>query len=205
MGAEILIVDDVPENLRLLSEILKNKGFKVRTLPSGKLVIKSIENSMPDIVLLDVNMPEMDGYEVCREIKKRYRDLPVIFISAMSEIFDKVKGFEAGGVDYITKPFNIAEVFSRIMVQLELKNAKQEIKEMLSLAVAGSIKMITELLAASSPDVFSQASRLKKYAQNVQIRLGLRDAWKAELAALLSVIGYITLPETVLKKNILVQ
>ncbi len=201
MNGEILIVDDVPENLKLLSEILKNKGFKVRSLPSGKLVMKSIENSMPDIILLDVNMPEIDGYEVCREIKKYKPDLPVIFISAMSEIFDKVKGFEAGGVDYIAKPFNIVEVYSRIMVHLELKNSRQEIKDMLSQTVAGSVKIITELLSASSPDVFAQASRLKKYAQNICFRMGIKESWKAELAALLSVAGYITVPENILKKK----
>lgn len=201
MNSEILIIDDVPENLKLLSEILKSKGFKVRTLPSGKMVMKSIENSMPDIVLLDVNMPEIDGYEVCREIKKFKPDLPVIFISAMSETFDKVKGFEAGGVDYITKPFNIVEVYSRIMVHLELKNSRQEIKDMLAQTVAGSVKIITELLSASSPDVFAQASRLKKYAQNICFKMGFKDSWKAELAALLSVVGYITLPENILRKK----
>lgn len=200
-SADILIVDDVPENLQLLSQILKEKNYKVRTLPSGKLVMKSIENSKPDIILLDVTMPDINGYDVCKMIKEKYKDIPIIFISALNDTFDKIKGFNSGGVDYITKPFQVEEVYSRIKVQLELKNARNEIQILLSKTLTGSIKMMTELLATSRPEVFAQASRLKRYVQKMNEKLLIFDGYKTELAAMLSVIGFVTLPESIIIKK----
>ncbi len=97
----ILIVDDTPDNLNLLSEILTERGYKVRPAPSGKLALRFIQSTLPDLILLDIKMPEMDGYEVCKQLKasERTQDIPVIFISALNEVFDKVKAFSLGGVD----------------------------------------------------------------------------------------------------------
>src|SRR5512135_3017124 len=108
----ILIVDDTPANLSLLANMLNDKGCRIRPVPSGKLALKVIENEAPDLILLDINMPEMNGYEVCRRLKadRRFSDIPVIFISALSETLDKVEAFTSGGVDYITKPFQFEEV-----------------------------------------------------------------------------------------------
>jgi DNA-binding response OmpR family regulator len=198
---DILIVDDLPENLHLLSQILKDKNYKVRALPSGKLVIKAIENSIPDMILLDVTMPEINGYEVCKMIKEKYKDIPVIFISALNDTFDKIKGFNAGGVDYITKPFQVEEVYSRIKIHLELKDAKEEIQTLLTKTLTGSIKMMTELLSNARPEVFAQATRLKRYAQKMNEKLFIFDGYKTELAAMLSVIGFVTLPEVVIEKK----
>lgn len=125
----ILIVDDLPDNLRLLQSTISDRGFKVRCAKSGAVALASALADLPDLVLLDINMPEMDGYEVCKRLKscKETQNIPVIFLSAIDDIFDKVKAFQVGGVDYITKPFQVEEVLIRLNHQLELVAAKKEI------------------------------------------------------------------------------
>jgi K+-sensing histidine kinase KdpD len=123
--ANVLVVDDIVDNIRLLTGILEQSGYEVRPATSGAQALQAAENDAPDLVLLDVNMPEMDGYEVCRRLKASaaLRDVPVIFLTALSDIADKIKAFEVGGVDYITKPFHIEEVQVRVKTQLALRNA----------------------------------------------------------------------------------
>lgn len=118
----ILIVDDTIENLNVLAGMLKTKGYIVRPVPSGKLALLAARNKKPDIILLDINMPIMDGYEVCSILKAdpALKDVPVIFISALSDLEDKSKAFEAGGVDYITKPFKLEEVNMRVETHIKL-------------------------------------------------------------------------------------
>lgn len=129
--AKILVVDDKPENLKLLTQILSDRGYKVRVAPSGKLALKSCESNLPDLILLDINMPEMNGYEVCKNLKLDLdtRDIPVIFISASDEVIDKVNAFTVGGVDYITKPFEPLEVIARIEHQLHLRELQLQLIE----------------------------------------------------------------------------
>ncbi len=126
---EILIVDDTPDNLRLLSAILRNQGFEVRKALNGKRAIASIQAVPPDLVLLDIRMPEMNGYEVCEYLKADpvTEDIPVIFISALDDTLDKINAFAVGGVDYITKPFQEAEVLARIENQLRLRQLQQQL------------------------------------------------------------------------------
>lgn len=114
-GADILVVDDTPANLQLLSGMLKEAGHRVRVVPSGTLALSSAANRVPDLILLDINMPDLDGYEVCRRLKANpiLAGVPVLFISALSEPLDKVKAFSSGGVDYVTKPFQLEEVMAR--------------------------------------------------------------------------------------------
>ncbi len=121
-GCEIMVVDDIPDNLRLLVGILKKHNYKIRPVSSGPLAISAAKLSPPDIILLDINMPEMNGYDVCRELKKEpvTSEIPVIFLSAMNETIDKVKAFESGGVDYISKPFHVEEVLIRVKTHLKL-------------------------------------------------------------------------------------
>jgi two-component system, sensor histidine kinase and response regulator len=125
----ILIVDDQPENLRLLAEMLKYKGYAVRLLREGHMVLSSALNSSPDLILLDIMMPDMSGYEVCQQLKSDERtcDIPVIFISALDDVTDKVKGFAVGGVDYITKPFQQEEVLARVTTHVTLRKAQQQL------------------------------------------------------------------------------
>lgn len=127
--AKILVVDDKPENLKLLTQILSEKGYKIRVSPSGKLALESCQSNPPDLILLDINMPEMDGYEVCKHLKHNEltRDIPVIFVSALDEPINKVNAFTAGGVDYITKPFEPLEVLARIEHQLRLRELQLQL------------------------------------------------------------------------------
>jgi PAS domain S-box-containing protein len=127
----ILIVDDNPVNLNLLSEILSKQGYKVRAALSSTLALKSLQLTHPDLILLDILMPEMDGYEVCQQLKSSpiTKDIPVIFISALNESLDKVKAFTLGGVDYITKPFQAEEVLVRIENQLRLQRLSKQLLE----------------------------------------------------------------------------
>jgi len=127
----ILIVDDTLANLRLLTEMLREQGYRVRGAPNGEIALNAARSSLPDILLLDINMPGMNGYEVCREMKsdERTSDLPVIFLSALDEALDKVKAFQVGGVDYITKPFQLEEVLARIENQLKMQRLQEELRE----------------------------------------------------------------------------
>ena len=122
--ADILAIDDTPENLALLSQMLTEKGYKVRSVTKGSTALRGAKAAPPDLILLDVKMPEMNGYEVCRYLKadELTRNIPVIFISALGDVFDKVKAFQAGGVDYITKPFQVEEVLARLDTHLTIRN-----------------------------------------------------------------------------------
>ncbi len=128
---DILIVDDFPENLSLLSSMLKREGYPVRPATSGKLAIEAALSAPPDLVLLDIKMPDLDGFAVCARFKAEasLKDIPVIFISALSETSDKLAAFEAGGVDYITKPFEEREVRARVRAHLELRQQREQLRE----------------------------------------------------------------------------
>ncbi|MBD1829014.1 response regulator [Microcoleus vaginatus GB1-A2] len=125
----ILIVDDTPENLQVLSATLLDRGYKVRGVINGKMAIRAARSGSPDLILLDIKMPEMDGYEVCRQLKAQEEtsEIPVIFISALDEVLDKVTAFQVGGVDFITKPFHVAEVLARIEHQLTIQRLKKQL------------------------------------------------------------------------------
>lgn len=126
----ILIVDDTPQNLHLLVDILTKYDYKVRPVPNGKLALSAAEINPPDLILLDIMMPDLNGYEVCRQLKANplTKDIPVIFISAGNEAVDKVKAFAIGGADYICKPFQMHEVLMRIKNQLMVKNLQQQLR-----------------------------------------------------------------------------
>jgi PAS domain S-box-containing protein len=128
--ADILAIDDTPENLALLSQMLTEKGYKVRSVTKGSTALRGAKAAPPDLILLDVKMPEMNGYEVCQELKAddRTRNIPVIFISALGDVFDKVKAFQAGGVDYITKPFQVEEVLARLDTHLTIRNLQIQLE-----------------------------------------------------------------------------
>ena len=125
---DILVVDDTPANLQLLTEILKKRGYRVRLVPSGKLALQAAQKEQPDLILLDINMPEMNGYEVCERLKAdaALQEIPVLFISALDETLDKLKAFAVGGVDYVTKPFQLEEVEARVQTHLKLRRLQVE-------------------------------------------------------------------------------
>lgn len=127
----ILIIDDSPDNLRVLSKTLITHGYSVRCVTNGAMAFISIKNQPPDLILLDIRMPEMDGYEVCQRLKQdsEVRDTPIIFLSALDDVKDIIKAFQVGGVDYITKPFQTEEVLARIRSQLTIQNLRRELSD----------------------------------------------------------------------------
>jgi sigma-B regulation protein RsbU (phosphoserine phosphatase) len=127
----ILVVDDTVANLRLLSTMLSEQGYKVRSVVNGPMALTAARSAPPDLILLDINLPDMNGYQVCQELKddQRTHDIPVIFISALDETVDKVKAFAVGGVDYITKPFQFEEVLARVKTHLALRSLQQELEK----------------------------------------------------------------------------
>ncbi|MCC5645125.1 hybrid sensor histidine kinase/response regulator [Nostoc sp. CHAB 5824] len=127
----ILVVDDTPDNLRLLSAMLTAQGFEVRKALNGKMALTACQMVLPDVILLDINMPDMDGYQVCQQLKADDKtcEVPVIFISALDDVVDKVKAFDVGGVDYIAKPFHGAEVVLRIENQINLRLLQVKLQE----------------------------------------------------------------------------
>jgi phosphoserine phosphatase RsbU/P len=129
--ASILVVDDTPANLQVLAGMLKDRGYKVRPVPSGKLALLAARRDPPDLILLDINMPEMNGYEVCEHLKAddNLKGIPIIFISALTEPLDKVKAFAIGGVDYLTKPFQMEELHARVETHLKLRRQQIELEE----------------------------------------------------------------------------
>jgi diguanylate cyclase (GGDEF)-like protein len=131
-GGDILIVDDTPNNLRFLSTTLTEQGYKVRSVTDGSMALTVAQAALPDLILLDIKMPNIDGYEVCQRLKANEytREIPVIFLSALDEVLDKVRAFTVGGVDYISKPFQLEEVLARIQTHLSLRAAQKEIHQL---------------------------------------------------------------------------
>lgn len=143
----ILVVDDTVANLELLEAFLDENGYEVRTSISGETALKSMKAQIPDLILLDIMMPGMDGYETCKTIKENqlYKDIPVIFLSAKGELTDKLKGFEVGAVDYLTKPFDLSEVLARIGTHLSIYLLKRELEQ--------KIEIIDKYVITSSTDL----------------------------------------------------
>jgi two-component system, sensor histidine kinase and response regulator len=127
----ILIVDDIVDNLKILDSLLSKAGFKVKPAISGKLALNAVKHQQPDLILLDINMPEIDGYEVCRRLKSDPSTchIPVIFLSGFNDFENRIKGLEIGAVDYISKPFNTREVLLRIETQLSLQRSQKKLEE----------------------------------------------------------------------------
>ena len=171
LQANILVVDDVPANLNLLSGMLKQNGYRVRPVPSGKLALKAVEHELPDLILLDINMPGMDGFEVCQKLKEdvRFRDVPVIFISALSEALDKVKAFSTGGVDYVTKPFQFPEVEARVETHLKLRRYQVNLEDLVKEKVNEISDAQISVIFALSRLAESRDKETGRHLERVQI------------------------------------
>jgi len=181
----ILVVDDTPANLRLLTGILNGKGYKVRPVPSGELALSAARGMPPDLILLDIMMPQMNGYEVCQQLKADTgtRDIPVIFISAIDDVLDKVKAFAVGGVDYITKPFQMEEVLVRVETHLamcQLQNKLRHKNEELTVTLA------------QLQETQNQLVQSEKMAALGQLIAGIAHEINTPLGAIRSSIGNIT-------------
>lgn len=149
--ASILVVDDTIANLQVLAGMLKDRGYKVRPVPSGKLALLAAKRDPPDLILLDINMPEMSGYEVCERLKAddQLNGIPVIFISALTDQLDKVKAFANGGVDYLTKPFQMEELHARVETHLKIRRLQIELEESNARLASANERMSLDLKAAA--------------------------------------------------------
>jgi len=133
-SATILVVDDKPENLRLLSQILTGAGYKVQVAGDGRAALHTSQTNPPDLILLDIMMPEMDGFELCRQLKEapQTRNVPIIFVSALSSPFDKAQAFAAGGMDYITRPFQANEVLAHVQTYLSIRSLQKDLLDQIA-------------------------------------------------------------------------
>ena len=146
-----MIVDDTPANLQVLAGMLKARGYRVRPVPCGRLALLAAHRDPPDLILLDINMPDMNGYEVCEHLKseERLKGVPIIFISALTEPLDKVKAFAIGGVDYLTKPFQMEELHARVETHLKIRRLQFELEETNARLAKVNRRMSRDLLAAA--------------------------------------------------------
>lgn len=198
----IMIVDDNPANLKLLDDMLRQHAYEVRSFPLGRLALLAAEQEAPDLILLDVNMPEMNGYEVCERLKSiaPLSGIPVIFISALNAIEDKIKGFQSGGVDYVSKPFQFEEVHARVETQLKLRRAQRAEHELLEKTLAGAVETLWELVQLSSPILASRSCAIQDIVRWITVRMGIANPWQYELAARLCLLGCLSLPDEVFEK-----
>lgn len=222
----ILVVDDNPENIKVLTSMLKLHGYKVRALPNGNAALRAIKNNPPDLILLDINMPDMNGYMVCESLKEdeELKEIPIIFISALNETWDKLKAFSVGGIDYVTKPFQFDEVQARIDTHMKLRYYEKELEKHnknLEAMVEAKVKEITE---AQISAIFSMAKLAQsrdddtgKHLQRVQIfckllasKLSCNEKYKNHIdadfienifqASPLHDIGKVGIPDSILLK-----
>jgi len=198
----IMVVDDNPANLKLLEDMLRKQRYEVRSFPLGRLALAAADQEPPDLILLDINMPEMNGYEVCERLKSSalLSGIPVIFISALNATKDKVKGFRSGGADYVSKPFQFEEVQARIETHLKLRRAQQAERDLLESTLGGAVRTLLELVQITSPVLDLRSHSIRNIVLWITKRLGLTDAWQYELAAMLCLIGCIVLPNELFEK-----
>jgi PAS domain S-box-containing protein len=166
---KILIVDDNASNLKLLMELLSEKGYTVYPAINGELAMEFIKSRLPDLILLDIKMPGLDGYEVCRRLKAddSTRQIPIIFLSALEDERDKVKGFQAGGVDYITKPFQSEELLARVGVHLRLRELTEGLEQEVS---ARTIKL--RIANKKLEEEVNRRQELEEALRESRLRLG---------------------------------
>ena len=195
MKKKILIVDDSPEDIEVLGNIFL-KDYKCQVFLNGENAIKFLlaSEEQPDLILLDVMMPGMDGYEVCERLKMdtRLKYIPIIFTSSLNKTFDKVKAFQIGGVDYITKPFQSEEIMARVGTHLEIAHSRQEIKDLYSKTLQGTISAMNDMLAIANPEMSKRVNAMRLYAEMIMKELLIADAWDLKLACLLSGVGMLT-------------
>jgi diguanylate cyclase (GGDEF)-like protein/PAS domain S-box-containing protein len=167
--ANILIVDDKQENLHLLAHTLTIEGYQVRGVVNGTMALRVAKSVQPDLILLDIMMPDLDGYEVCQKLKEDEdtKNIPIIFLSADNEVFGKVKAFAVGGVDYISKPFQIDEVLARIKHQLDLQTAEAEIRR-LNFELEQRIQERTGQLKAANQELEQEIKERREIAKLLQ-------------------------------------
>jgi len=199
---KIMVVDDNPTNLKLLEDMLREHGYDVRSFPRGRLALTAADQEPPDLILLDINMPDMNGYEVCEHLKANasLAAIPVIFLSALNETEDKVKGFRAGGIDYIAKPFQFEEVQARVETHLKLRRALQAEHDLLEKTLGGAVGTLWELVQITSPRLALRSRAIRDIVLWITKQLAIADPWQYELAATLCLLGCVAMPDEVFER-----
>jgi putative two-component system response regulator len=165
--ADILIVDDTLANLQLLMSLLKEEGYKVRPASSGAMALQAVTKKLPDLILLDIKMPDMDGYEVCEKLQadSYTKEIPIIFISALSDVADKVKAFNVGGVDYINKPFQFEEVKARVSTHLKLKAYQNDMAKEIAIGIEKISHLNQEIIDTQRELIFTMGELCETRSQ----------------------------------------
>ena len=199
----IMIVDDNPANLKLLEDMLLQHGYEVQSFPRGRLAMAAADREQPDLILLDINMPEMNGYEVCAQLKSspKLAEIPVVFLSALNAVEDKVKGFQSGGVDYISKPFQFEEVKARVETHLRLQRALSERQDLLEKPLGGTVATLWELVQVTSPGLALRSGVIRDIVRQIAKQMKCDDSWQYEIAATICLVGCIALPDEVFEKG----
>lgn len=215
---KILAVDDTAASLRLLTDILKEEGYEVRSAISGELALRAAAGNPPELVLLDIRMPGMDGFEVCRRLKAQpaTRDVPVIFVSAVSETDEKVQGFEIGAVDFVTKPYQRDELLARVRTHLELNRLRNHLGELveertvelresekkLRASLLDSITALAATVELRDPYTAGHQRRVAQLAVAIagELQLPAEQVEGIHLASVVHDVGKIRVPAEILSK-----
>lgn len=214
--ADILIVDDTLANLQLLANMLKGEGYKVRPASSGAMALQAVAKKLPDLILLDIKMPEMDGYEVCSLLKNNPQtcDIPVLFISALSDVANKIKAFNVGGVDYINKPFQFDEVKARVSTHLKLKAYQNCMEEKIAQGIREINSLNEEIINTQRELIFTMGEicetrshetglhvkRVAEYSYLLATLYGCQEAELIRQASPMHDIGKVAIPDHILNK-----
>ena len=194
-GTTILVVDDTPENVTLLSRILKLSGYDVDVADNGAQAIESAKMRPPDLILLDINMPVMDGFEACARLNadERTRGIPVIFISALDNLEDKVKAFQAGGVDYILKPFEYEEIQARVETHLMIRRLRVQLEEanqQLAARVVELPRLNEEVQRLANEDVLTGCFNRRRFMELAELEIKRSMRYKQSLSFLMMDIDH---------------
>ena len=218
MAGKILAVDDTPASLRLLTEILSEEGYEVRSAINGEIALRSAFANPPELVLLDIRMPDMDGFEVCRRLKAvpETGDVPVIFVSAISDTDEKVQGFELGAVDFVTKPYQREELLARVRTHLEVTRLRNHLVELvdertrelresekrLRASLIDSVSAIASTVELRDPYTAGHQHRVAMIAKAIASRLDLDEnlVEGLYLASVVHDVGKIHIPAEILSK-----
>lgn len=214
--ADVLIVDDTLANLQLLTSLLKEEGYKVRPASSGAMALQAIEKKSPDLILLDIKMPDMDGYEVCQKLKSNphTETIPIIFISALSDVNDKIRAFSVGGVDYINKPFQFEEVKARVSTHLKLRSYQLEMEQRIAQGVEKINALNQEIIDTQRELIFTMGEicethsnetgmhvkRVAEYSYLLAKLCGSEEADAIREATPMHDVGKVAIPDTILCK-----
>ncbi len=214
--ADILIVDDTFANLQLLSTLLKEEGYKVRPANNGVLALQAVAKKKPDLILLDIKMPEMNGYEVCAALKSNpeTKNIPVLFISALNDVADKIKAFNVGGLDYINKPFQFEEVKARVATHLRLKAYEDDMAAKIALGVREIEALNQEIIDTQQELIFTMGQicetrshetgqhvkRVAEYSYLLAKLYGYEELELMKQAASMHDIGKVAIPDSILNK-----